>query len=115
VAASTDYVLPSGNLSGSVGLDRRNTGLNSEGEAQNQFPPPPSRISTSVPRNIGGQPLPGREQFLLVHDVVPIEHGPRFVSGEQHGEATRERPARCRAPAGSGLARAPDRPGPGAA
>ena len=34
--------------------------------------------------DIGGQAFPGREQFLFVHNVVAIEHGPRFVPGQQH-------------------------------
>ena len=38
---------------------------------------------------IGGQSLSGREQFLLVDDVVPIKYGPRFVTGEQHGDPFR--------------------------
>jgi Resolvase, N terminal domain len=39
---------------------------------------------------VRGQSLSGREEFLLVDDVVPIEHGPRFVAGEQHGDPFRD-------------------------
>ena len=28
----------------------------------------------------------GREEFLLGDEVISIEHGPRFVAGEQHGD-----------------------------
>jgi hypothetical protein len=35
---------------------------------------------------VRGQSLPGGEEFLLVDDVVSIEHRPRFVAGEQHGD-----------------------------
>ena len=35
---------------------------------------------------VGRQALAGREEFLLIDDVVPIKHGPRFVAGQQHGD-----------------------------
>jgi hypothetical protein len=37
----TYYVPTSGNLSGSIGLDRTKTGLKTEGAGEKQFPPPP--------------------------------------------------------------------------
>ena len=36
---------------------------------------------------IGGQLIPGREQFLLVDDVVAVEDGAGLVPGEEHGDA----------------------------
>ena len=38
---------------------------------------------------VRGQSLSGCQEFLLVDDVVPIEHGPRLVAGEQHGDPLR--------------------------
>ena len=36
---------------------------------------------------IGGQLIAGREQFLLVDDVVAVEDGAGLVPGEEHGDA----------------------------
>jgi hypothetical protein len=59
-------------------------------------------VSGSAPRDIGGQPLPCREQFLLVHDVVAIKHRARLMAREQHRDPLRhtraDQVARGRAP-----------------
>ena len=38
-------------------------------------------------RQIGGQLIAGREEFLLVDDVVAVEDGAGLVPGEEHGDA----------------------------
>ena len=38
-------------------------------------------------RQIGGQLIAGREQFLFVDDVVAVEDGAGLVPGEEHGDA----------------------------
>src|ERR1017187_983703 len=49
----------------------------------------PTRPLGTDLRDGGSQPFPRREQLLFVDDVVPIEHGPRLVAGEQHGDPLR--------------------------
>ena len=39
---------------------------------------------------VGGQSLSGREEFLLVDDVVPVKHRTCFVARQQHGDPFRD-------------------------
>ena len=38
-------------------------------------------------RDVGGEPLPGRQELLFIHDVVAIKDRPRLVAGQQHGDS----------------------------
>ena len=47
------------------------------------------------PRVQGRELRPALRQIALAHDVVPVEHGPRLVAGELHGDRSGT-PARTR-------------------
>jgi hypothetical protein len=50
---------------------------------------PRGRTLGTARLQVGRQPVPGRQQFPFVHDVVAIEHSARFVAREQHGDPLR--------------------------
>ena len=50
---------------------------------------PRGRTLGTARLQVGRQPVPGRQQFPFVHDVVAIEHGARLVAREQHGDPLR--------------------------